>query len=119
MYNYSYNVTYRTSKKQDEDNAYRKDLLNVFNMEKYIHDDIMEKILKLYKKLKNNQQLQTLLKFVSSNNRLPFNPDPDISFIMLFSFENFSYFHKCLGYLLQNKTIDEKYFQNFVELVQK
>ena len=41
------------------------------------------------------------------------------AFILLFSFHNFCYFHKCLGYLLQNKTIDENYFQNFISFIQK
>ena len=74
----------------------------------------------MYARASKNIFLNLFLeKLISSNNKLPFFSDPDVSFIMLFSFQNFSYFHKCLGYILQNKTIDEEYFKNFVEMVQK
>ena len=37
-----------------------------------------------------------------------------VIFTFLFSFESFQYLHECLGYLLENKKIDDDCFNKFI-----
>ena len=121
MYNYSFNMSYLDV--QDEflsNSQYKKDLLKAFSLQTYNHEKIMKEIEVLYDKLKDNAQIIEILTNIKLKKYLPsFLMNNESCFVLLFSFENVNYFHKCLGYLLKNKPIDEDYFRKFLLLLQK
>ena len=121
MYNYSLEPTYTNLQDPNaSNNQYKQDLLEAFSLQNYNHEQIMEEIDILYNKLKDNAQILELLVIIKLKKFLPsFLMKNETCFILLFSFEYFNYFHKCLGYLLEDKPIDEDYFRTFVLFLQK
>ena len=121
MYNYLFLLTYNNISDTFLSNEqYKKDLLNVFSLQSYNHKKIMNEINILYDKLKKNTQIKELLTNIKLNNHtLTFLLDNESSFIILFSFEYFNYFHVCLSYLLTDKPINEDYFRKFISFIQK
>ena len=121
MYNYSFKMSYMDERDEFLSNSqYKKDLLEAFSLQTYNHEKIMKEIETLYDKLKDNVQIQEILTNMKLKKYLPsFLMNNESCFILLFSFENVNYFHKCLGYLLEDKPIDEDYFRKFVLLLQK
>jgi len=121
MYNY-YSKMYYMDEKDDflSNCQYKKDILKAFSLQTYNHEKIMQGIDMLYKKFEDNDQVQELLTNIKLKKYLPsFLMNNETCFILLFSFENFNYFHKCLGYLLEDKPINEDYFKQFVLHLQK
>ena len=120
MYNYSFNTTYLDLSDNLQDNQYRTDLLTAFSLQSYTHEPIMKEIYSLFDKLKHNIQFTILIDtYIINQKQFPMQIDQKTAFMILFSFEYFHYMHKCLGYLLNNKPINEEYFQTFVSLIQK
>ena len=116
MYNYSFKTTYnRFVRKFLKDDQYRKDLLNAFSLQSYECETIMKIQDSLFNTFKDNPQLRTLLnEYIANQRTFPMKISDKTAFMFLFSFENFHYLHKCLGYLLENKPIDEAYFNTFI-----
>lgn len=110
-YNFDYKLTYRdnfnencTEKEEDiESNTkYRKDIINVFNMQDdYLNDDMFFKIMSnkvndIYKELKKYRHIEQILSKLKETISLPFELEDDMIFIYLFRFDLFFIFHECL-----------------------
>ena len=125
MYNYSFKTTYINKEEKLQDPQYRNDLLTAFYLQSYNHKCIMNEIDNLYNKFKDNKQISIILNNIIKkssffpNHNLVGKLSKSHAFILLFSFQNFCYFHECLCYLLQNKSIDENYFNMFISFIQK
>ena len=110
MYNYSIKTTYLDIENDIQDTQYRKEYLSAFDLEYYEEKKIMNTITELYKKYKDNKQINDLLQFGKQNNIYGFNDE--MTFILFFSFEKFYYFHKALCQLNNNKNIDCEIIKN-------
>ena len=117
MYNYSINTTYLTLDDDKQDTQYRKEYLSVFNLEKYDEDVIMNTVDTLYKTYKDNEQIKKLFSIGKEN--CIYSLNDEMTFILMFSFESFHYFHKCLKELERNNVISGETFDEIIKNLQK
>ena len=109
MYNYSIPTTYLDIDDIKQDTQYRKEYLQIFNLEQFDNKSITITTDHLFNKYKNNKKISSLIQFNRNNNIYAFSDN--IAFMLFFSFEHFYYFHKALQLLNQNKIIDDKLIQ--------
>lgn len=115
MYNYSFRINYFNLPEEEQDDQYRKDFLKAFNLENYESDKIFKTIDNIYEKVKDEPQIKSILESYKKNlYRFPIDTDYNGLFTFLFSFECFQYLHESLGYLLENKKIDDECFNKFI-----
>lgn len=101
MYNYNAIVDY---KKYDEDDIYRQQICQSFNIDNYNHDIIMETITNIYEKYKNNNDF---MQIINHSSKL-YNEEEDLySLMYLFSWDKFEVLHKCLNDLNNCEKINE------------
>lgn len=110
MYNYSIQTTYLDIDDKKQDTQYRKEYLQIFDLEQFNNDSVTITTNYLFNKYKNNKQISSLIQFYRNNNMYAFSDN--MAFILFFSFEKFYYFHKALQLLNENKIIDDKLIQN-------
>ena len=117
MYNYSTNVHYKNVKYND--NLYRKQLLEAFNLKEYDDDVISKKMKELYNKIKDYSQIKqiiTLLKqFKYAKIFIVNEEEENLYLIFMFSFEYFDLFHNCLKELNENNVISDKIFNKLLK----
>uniref|UniRef100_A0A6C0J8V4 Uncharacterized protein n=1 Tax=viral metagenome TaxID=1070528 RepID=A0A6C0J8V4_9ZZZZ len=119
MYNYSINTTYLDIKDEDQDTQYRKELLEVFMLHEYRHKPIMKTIEFCFKQYGEQHQVKIILTELIKHSTFPFGLDQATAFTILFSFENFYYFHKALKNMERNSTINPELYKNIIENLQK
>ena len=120
MYNYSIKTTYLDLDEQfEQDTQYRKELLDVFGVTEYSHETFMNSIDSMFQKMEDNKQLATILDEVIKNCCFPFKLDQTAAFTMMFSFENFYFFHKALCDLERNSTINDELYDKIIKNLQK
>ena len=120
MYNYSINTTYLDIEEIDQDTQYRKELLNAFMISEYKHEIIMDSIDISFKKYGEHPQVKLILSEVIKHSKLPFGwLDSPVAFTMLFSFDNFYYFHNALCELERNTNITTELFDKIIKNLQK
>ena len=121
MYNYTLQVKYKNN--NDEDQNYRKLLLDAFHLEQYDNDTIMNKMKLIYDIIKNNDKIKSIIqllkKYKYSSIFIINDNEPELYLIFLFSFEYFDLFHKCLQELHFNNTITELSYNNLYNELNK
>lgn len=117
MYNYSINVNYKNVEYNDD--LYRKQMLEVFDLKEYNDDIIHEKLKQLYNKIKDNPQIKqiiTLLKqFKYAKIFIVNEEEENLYLIFMFSFEYFDLFHNCLKELNKDNVISDKTFNKLLD----
>ncbi len=120
MYNYSINTTYLDIEDEKQDTQYRKELLDVFNIEEYRHESIMNSMKNMFEKYGTHKQVVNILKIsIASEQRFPFEVDQETAFMMLFSFQNFYFFHNALCDLERNENINLELYNKIIQNLQK
>ena len=122
--NYNYKITYFKNDANDANDAndtnYRKDIINVFNLndmfDSKIDDQLFFKVLsdnayKIYLDYKDYSQILNILTKLKDNLRMPFELTNDALFMYLFRFDLFHIFYKCLIDLNKDNNISEPNFQ--------
>jgi hypothetical protein len=109
MYNYTYNVSYLNIEGDASDTAYRRDFLGVNNVSDWSVDTIIKNQDAIYEKFKDNEQFQSILtkgkeKYQST---MPIMMDNCSVLVLLFEYNSFEYFHKCLKDLFNNNEITD------------
>ena len=98
MYNYSLQLTY---KNDPGDELYRKELLNVFHLEKYdnsvISTEIQNNILPLIE-----EHFKEIFAMLNKHSTFPFPLDNHLCVTILLSWEYFYLFHLCIGEIKEN-----------------
>jgi hypothetical protein len=121
MYNYTLQVKYKNN--DDEDQNYRKLLLDAFHLDQYDNDKIMNKMKLIYDIIKNNGKIKSIIqllkKYKYSSIFIINDNEPELYLIFLFSFEYFDLFHKCLQELHFNNTITELSYNNLYNELNK
>jgi hypothetical protein len=128
MYQADFICTYkRMDNEHDQEQLYRIQLLQAFNLNEWDDEKINATIDDLYmvlarmnefnaiflKARQNEQMIEMMDLFkLSGEERLDEN---DILFKLLFKFEYFDLLHRCIVDYLLNNTIAEKYIKNLLE----
>ena len=117
MYNYNYDVSYSHIKGDIGDTTYRKHLLGACNQNNW-NDDIIKIQDNIYDKFKDNEKLKEIIKKGKDYGfNLPFELDEQFIMSMLFSFNFYETFHKCLKDLFNNNEISNDNFTQMTNLL--
>jgi len=126
-YNFEYKLNYRENfdNENTSDTLYRKDIINVFNMQKDFENNeetffknLSDKVNEIYKSLKNHQQIDRILNKVEETMKLPFKVEKDVIFLYLFRYDLFYLFHKCLQDFNIYAEISAKNYKLLLESIQ-
>jgi len=102
MYNYSFKLTYNAS---TDDNIYRNELMQVFDIKTYngdiINDVINKEIIPCVK-----DHFEPIYTIMNKYNEFPFPLDKSMCITLLLSWEYFYLFHMCIGEIKDNKITD-------------
>lgn len=118
MYNYNYNVSYKHLDGNASDTAYRKAFLTVNNATDWSTDTIGSVQDDIYEKFKNNEKFKNILtkaKEIYQKN-IPIEMDNPMVLVLLFEYNTFECFHKCLKDLFNNKDISNENFNEMLNL---
>jgi hypothetical protein len=129
-YKYDFLCTYKLLETEETDCAnlcYQTQLLQALNMKNYDDFIITKNIEALYFFLKDNNEVISLLlalKEKYKNSSMAFFIENEITlFQLLFSYDYFDIFHKCLSKYIISKTqttdliIDKKYFDELYKVI--
>ncbi len=120
MYNYSIKITYLDIEDAKQDTQYRKELLDIFNITEYNYHLISNTMKIIFDKYKEHKQIKNILEqVITHENKFPINLDKETAFMMLFSFQNFYFFHKALCDLERNLTINSELYDKLIKNLQK
>ncbi len=99
MYNYSLKLTYNTL---DDDDVYRNELLQVFNITSYngssINNTINKELIPLIK-----HHFKLVYQIMNKYNQFPFPLEESVCITLLLAWEYFHLFHLCIGEIKDNK----------------
>ena len=98
MYNFNYKLTYNES---DDDDVYRKELLDVFFLKEYNGEKINSTVNNIIKPL-IKPHFKAIFEYMNKENELPIPLDDYTCIILLLSWEYFYLFHRCIGEIQLN-----------------
>jgi len=117
MYNYNYTVKYKNINGDAGDTKYRKDFCSVFN-EKKFGDILFKKQNDLFEKLSIDKRfIEIFEKGKEFGFGYPIHMDYKTVFTMLFSYNFFESFHKCIQDVFIQKTITDPNFKEIHNLL--
>ncbi len=121
MYNYSIKLTYMEYNDNEiQDNKYREELLSLFSLKIYEHKTIMDIMLTLFNKYKNNKLIKNILdNVIEYENKFPVKITQETAFMMLFSFHNLFLFHTILKQLNKQNSIEKNIYKKMIIHIQK
>ena len=116
MYKFDANVQYKNI--NNEDDTYRKHLLNVFDLKEYDDKIISAKNKELYQFIKDSTQIQSIIDEISTDKYAQIfivdKNERDLYLYLLFSFEFFDLFHNCLKELNKDNVISDETFNKLL-----
>lgn len=112
VYNYKYEVNY----KNDDITVFQTCLLNVFNMEEYSLKLINKRINELFNKIKDEDFFIVIIKNLINFNKY-IQTDYEYGLMLLFSFDLFEDFHKCLQDYFVNGTVKNELIQKTINII--
>tara|TARA_Y100000816_G_C25787519_1_gene412792 strand:- start:230 stop:574 length:345 start_codon:yes stop_codon:yes gene_type:complete len=103
-----------------QDNKYREELLSLFSLKIYEHKTIMDIMLTLFNKYKNNKLIKNILdNVIEYENKFPVKITQETAFMMLFSFHNLFLFHTILKQLNKQNSIEKNIYKKMIIHIQK
>ena len=122
MYNYNFLCTYKFHEYELQEDMYRVQLLQAFNLEKWDDGKVDVAIKELYNSVKEYADIQTLIHKAKQSNQLQFiihltGNDNYVTFTLLFKFELFEQTHKCLCELNKRENISNENMQELINLM--
>ena len=121
MYNFDINVQYKNI--NNDDDTYRKHILNVFKLDTFNEKIIGEKIKELYNSIKDSKQIQNIIDEITTDKYAQIfivdKNERDLFLYLLFSFEFFDLFHNCLKEFHANNIISENTYKLLYNAIHK
>lgn len=96
MYNYSFNTTYREIDGDNGDTKYREEILKAFCLTEFDDKSVTKVINYIYNFIYKELQRHNIFQMLKQNSPFPFDLEKKQYLILLFSFDHFDQFHKCL-----------------------
>ena len=107
----------------DTDTKYREEFLRAFRMSEFKEDEIINKQMSLLSKIKNERKFLRLAQNAANRASVVVmdptkSEDCDFGIMMLFSFDYFDGFHKCLSNYVNNDTrITPEFIEDYNRLL--
>ena len=119
MYNFTYNVSYLNIQGDASDTEYRKQFLSANNISRWDKDSLMKNQDDIYEKFKDNEQFKKILNKAIENYQkiIPIDMDEKSTLVLLFEYNIFESFHKCLKELNDKNSISDEIFNEIINLL--
>lgn len=120
MYNLNYKCLYKLEEEdKDGQQKYQKDVLNIFEMETFDEEAIIDILDTVYSKVKNNEHIKRCMNTIHANTFIPSDQDMfEYSFIIMYSYEYLYVTHPCMCDLLLRGEISETNLENLLKIIQ-
>jgi hypothetical protein len=105
MYNTLLKCTYNNANDVDQEDQYRMEFLNAFNLEEFDDKQINKEVSALFERLKTSHDLT---KCITKSAAFFFSEDLHIGLMGLFAFDFFYLAHPCICEFLETGTIAEQ-----------
>jgi len=108
MYNTKFVCTYNSSDSDSElsNTLYRKDLLQIFNVNDFDFEDheeeIYDEMCKIFEKIEKNEKFMDC---INKAKNIVFADDPIVGFMILFSYDYLHLTHLCISEFLETNEI--------------
>jgi hypothetical protein len=113
VFNENDNIT-ESDKEFVRDALYRQDILNIFKIEEFDMDNIDEYLKNLYDKIKENKEINLMLKKFAN---IYLSEDPEFGLILLFSFDFLHLFHPFICEYLETGEISREKYDKLINLI--
>lgn len=119
MYNFTCNVSYLNIQGDASDTEYRKQFLSANNISEWDKDSLMKNQDDIYEKFKDNEQFKKILNKATENYQkiIPIAMDAKSTLVLLFEYDVFESFHKCLKELSDKNSISDQIFNEIINLL--
>jgi len=124
MYNLNYECLYKLHEEnevngKDGQKKYQTDVLNIFEMEIFNEEAIIDVLDTIYSKVKNNEHIKRSMTTIHANTFLLSDQDMfEYSFIIMYSYEYLYVTHPCICDLLLRGEISEINLKNLMKIIQ-
>jgi len=98
------------------DSLYRNDILNIFDLEEFDELEINNCINKIYKKVKNYDDLKPILKNLAS---FFFSEDCELGILLMFSYHYLEHAHPCICEFLETGKISDDKIDKLKDVINK
>lgn len=108
-YNHKLEIDYHTVEESKQDDQYRKNMLEAFNMDEYNYDKILSTIKEINNIHGNNKHIKDILNAINNHKQYSFFTHDNLfnGYFLLFSFDYFNLFHTCIRDLINMGDINE------------
>jgi len=96
---------------------YKQDLLNIFGIEEHCEEKMNTVLMEIYEKMKDILVLKDCINKVSSNFLLSLEQEPELGFIILFSYDYLYLTHTCISEFIEFGKISENSLSNLRKVV--
>lgn len=124
MYNLNYVCLYKLQKQEengdepDRQQEYQTDILNIFEMETFDEEAIIDILDTVYLKLKDNEHIKKCMQTIYTNTFMGAFPDMfEYSFIIMYSYEYLYVTHPCVCDLLVRGEISEANLEELLKII--
>ena len=120
MYNYSYQTTYNLISEKDQNERYKKEILECFNQRDYNYEEIAKIQDHIFNTFKENESFLKLITYYQKNQTfIPVNIPLKTCITLLFQFDYFFKFHDCLKDLNKDNKISNINYEDMINLIKK
>lgn len=120
MYNYSYQTTYNLISEKDQNERYKKEILECFNQRDYNYEEIAKIQDHIFNTFKENESFLKLITYYQKNQKfIPMNIPLKTCITLLFQFDYFFKFHDCLKDLNKDNKISNINYEDMINLIKK
>ncbi len=120
MYNYSYQTTYNLISEKDQNERYKKEILECFNQRDYNYEEIVKIQEHIFKTFEENESFLKLITYYQKNQKfIPMNIPLKTCITLLFQFDYFFKFHDCLKDLNKDNKISNINYKDMINLIKK
>tara|TARA_Y100000768_G_C23977885_1_gene684057 strand:+ start:1642 stop:2010 length:369 start_codon:yes stop_codon:yes gene_type:complete len=120
MYNTNFLCTYKSISHELQEHLYRIQLLQVFDLSEWDDKIISSSMKEIYETLKDNLDIKDILKQLASSEEYQsyitiIGDNNEDIFCLLFNFDLFDLFHRCVCDIINNTKIDQNNKHNLLE----
>ena len=114
MENYNTKYVCSYSETDEDDEPYRRDLLNIFGIEVFNEEIINNSLTILFETLKKNERMLKCMKQLAAK---IISENPELGLIFLYSFGYMETTHKCVSEFLETGNISEINIQSLENII--
>jgi len=114
-YKYDFICTYKLIDEEFRDMLYQQQILDAFDLERFDANILREKQKNLYEEIKTEADFIRVFEFICKKQKHLFCKDNLEAFIILFSYDYFNLFHRCLIDYFMNGMLNKLNYERLMD----